>query len=195
MSSYNLSVYIPRLNINVTEDYVKQVFRNQHVAIVERVDFIPIVSPAPGLEKDLQSAFVHFDAYFYDEKTDDMYEKVFEQCSSWKFYPDDNSDEYWLLLKNNKPVQATNLNIHQIAENHRILEEKVSVQENHIQELYNTINFIRYDHEQRLTRLEEELAGAYEFINQMRYSLVKPGINKHNYDIDLNKYIETSCFY
>ena len=179
--SYNLSVYIPRVNNNVTEDYIKQVFRNHHIAIVERVDFVEVVNPAPGFEDKSMSAFVHFDAYFYDDKTDEMYESVFENGKSWKFYPDPNSNEYWLLLKNHNPVQATKLNIHQLAENHRILEEAGAIQSQYIQELYHTINFIKYENEQRLTRLEEELAGAYEFINQMRYSLVKPVSNRDIY--------------
>ena len=70
--SYNLSVYIPRVNNNVTEDYVKEVFRNHHIAIVERVDFVEVIKPAPGFEDKSMSAFVHFDAYFYDDKTDEM---------------------------------------------------------------------------------------------------------------------------
>jgi hypothetical protein len=179
--SYNLSVYIPRINNNVTEEFVKQSFMTQHIGIVNRVDFVPIISPAPGLADSYESAFVHFDGYYYDERTDEMYEKVFEQGKSWKFYPIPSSTEYWLLLKNNNPVHPTKLNIHQLAENHRILEESASIQSQYIQELYNTINFIKYKHELSLTRLEEELAGAYELINQMRYSLVKPGVNRDVY--------------
>jgi uncharacterized coiled-coil protein SlyX len=178
---YNLSVYIPRLNNNVTEDFIKQVFKYKHIAIVERVDFVPVINPAPGFEDHSMSAFVHFDGYYYHDKTDEMYEAVFEKGESWKFYPYSDSNEYWLLLKNHNPVKPTNLNIHQLAENHRILEETVAVQAQYIEELYHNINFIRYENDQRLTRLEEELAGAYEFINQMRYSLVKPGTNRDIY--------------
>jgi hypothetical protein len=48
-------------------------------------------------------------------------------------------DVYWLLLKNNNPVEDTHLNIHQIAENARILEEKVFKLEDKMTEKDETI--------------------------------------------------------
>jgi hypothetical protein len=190
MNTYNLSIYIPRVNNNITEEFVKQTFRSQQIGIVNRVDFVQIVSPAPGLSDGCQSAFVHFDGYYDSEETDNMYKAVFEEDSSWKFYPIPSSPEYWLLLKNKNPVQPTKLNIHQLAENHRILEEAAAIQSQHIQEQLNTINFIKYKYDIRLTRLEEEVLGLYEIIKELRSS--KEDTNRVN-DTEMNKMVDELC--
>jgi hypothetical protein len=176
MSAYNLSLYIPRISINATEEYVKKVFKNHSLALVNRVDFIPIEEDKPkppGLEVKFQSAFVHFEGYFFSENSKEMYETVFEEGELYKFQPDVDSKEYWLLLKNNNPIPATRLNLHQVVENHRILEEKVLSQVQEIAELKNTINQIRYENDIRYAKMEQEINAAFEFIHQMRFALPK----------------------
>lgn len=179
MSAYNLSVYIPRISINTTEEYVKKVFENHLLALVNRVDFVPLVeedktlNKPPGLQANFQSAFVHFDGYYFSENSKDMYNTVFEEGQFYKFQPGSDSKEYWILLKNNNPIPATRLNIHQVVENHRILEEKVLLQEQEIAELKNTINQIRYENDIRHAKMEQEINAAFEFINQMRFALPK----------------------
>ncbi len=49
----------------------------------------------------------------------------------YRVYPDANSTNprkreiYWIIVKNKKPLPETKLNIHQIAENHTLLEKMV----------------------------------------------------------------------
>jgi hypothetical protein len=50
-----------------------------------------------------------------------------------KIIPTETS-EYWLVLKNKSPVQPTLMNVHQIVENSRFLEEKLENQEKIIEE-------------------------------------------------------------
>jgi len=54
---------------------------------------------------------------------------VFDTGASFRINPENfNSDVYWILLANKTPVVETNLNIHQIAENARLLELRVTEQ-------------------------------------------------------------------
>jgi hypothetical protein len=84
---------------------------------VKRVDFCAI----EGLD-DYCSAFVHFMYYMENTYVYDML-SLLERGHSQKLQV--SPSEYWILLKNNNPVPETRLNMHQVAENARLLEERV----------------------------------------------------------------------
>jgi hypothetical protein len=61
----NISLYIPYLQRNVTEEMIKTVFLEQKIGIIKRVDFIPKLNKKNQL---YNCAFLHFESWFENEK-------------------------------------------------------------------------------------------------------------------------------
>jgi hypothetical protein len=59
----------------------------------------------------------------------ELYKTTYVEEAAFKFYLNNKSDSYWLLLKNKFPVPETELNLSQVVENARLLEERVAKQE------------------------------------------------------------------
>lgn len=129
------SIYIPRISASYDEDYIKSAFKNLDIGLVTRVDF---ASSNNG--NDLfRKAFIHVNKYFDSMIANDI-RSAHLDGQSYNLYPDFvNKNVYWILLKNHKPVPETTLNIHQVVENHRILEETVMYQEEKINRLQQTV--------------------------------------------------------
>jgi len=131
------SVYIPRISSFVTEQMIKDEFANT-IGQVRRVDFNTI-GKRPGFMEPLKQnqhlfrcAFVHFDLvynhYFdqfnkYHVDIESLFQLIHEG-KSFKYIPS-CVREFWLLLQNVNPIPETMMNVHQIVENSRILEERV----------------------------------------------------------------------
>lgn len=130
----NSSIYIPRISASYDEDYIKSAFKNLDIGLVTRVDF---ASNNTGL---FRKAFIHVDKYFDSMIANDIRNAHMDE-QSYNLYPDFiNQSVYWILLKNHKPVQETVLNIHQVVENHRILEEIVMKHEEIVMKHEEQIN-------------------------------------------------------
>jgi hypothetical protein len=99
---------------------------------VIRVDFVPIEG-----EPRFQKAFIHMGTiYGGHQSTDHLMNQVFNNDTGVRVYPNQfGSSEYWILLKNKKPVAETKLNIHQLAENATILQSVVEAQAEEIKAL------------------------------------------------------------
>ena len=129
----NSSIYIPRISASYDEDYIKAAFKNLDIGLVKRVDF------ATNDNGNFRKAFIHVDKYFDSILANDIRNAHMDD-QSYNLYPDFvNKGVYWILLKNHKPVQETTLNIHQVVENHRILEETVMYQQEKIERLQQTV--------------------------------------------------------
>ena len=124
------SVYIPRIHNSFTDFSVTTFFERNQVGRVERVDFTPFKSDE---HKGYRQAFVHFSPL---RKTNAVLKEI-EQEGSCRFYPyrqysnalnsdisEKQQNEYWILLKNNAPIPKTELNIHQLAHNQKLMEER-----------------------------------------------------------------------
>ena len=61
----NMSLYIPYLQRNVTEEMISSVFIQQKIGTVKRVDFIPKLNKKNQL---YNCAFIHFESWFENEK-------------------------------------------------------------------------------------------------------------------------------
>jgi hypothetical protein len=129
-----ISFYIPRISKMYTAEDIGNIFAINLVGSVSRVDFAPITPVAQGKREsaesvacNFQKAFVHMNCVFATENGNNIYNTVVINDSSFRFFPTADS-EYWIILNNKMAVPFTNLNIHQIAENHRILEETVATQ-------------------------------------------------------------------
>lgn len=134
MNSY-ASIYIPRICAYHTEDTVGYIMDNYMVGTVSYVDFTPI-NKKPGFDEDVdnvvKSAFIHFSIARNIE-----FWNVIETGEAFKLRV--NKNEYWLCLKNKNPVKRTLMNIHQVVENGRHLENLIGEQANKIQLLEERI--------------------------------------------------------
>jgi hypothetical protein len=151
MSSTLLSVYIPRMAAHHDEESVINVMTNYGIGTVCYVDFTTI-NKQPGfgenVDKYMKSAFVHFCdpkkvgsekynyymSYPHKEKFWDM---VLSSNGPYKLQV--SMSEYWLCLENKNPVQRTLMNVHQIVENGRYLENLIEEQSQTIKKLENKL--------------------------------------------------------
>jgi hypothetical protein len=131
----NYSFYVPRIHDSCSEEQVRLQFRLQGVGIVRRVDFNPI------LGTNFKKAFVHMESIFDTDFARNVVDTVFVKREFTHIYPDiTNANIYWILLMNRSPVPETTLNLHQVVENHRILEQLVFQQQQQIEQLQATID-------------------------------------------------------
>jgi hypothetical protein len=121
------TIYIPRISSDNTEATVKAAFLQQ-IGEVSRVDFANLVA-TPGVTQTpnrFMKAFVHLNTVY-----DPSLVEVLDGGGQYRMHPEVNSinarrrEIYWILVKNHKPIPETKLNIHQIAENHTLLEKLV----------------------------------------------------------------------
>ncbi len=142
-----ISFYIPRIDKDYDEQDVINTFNALDIGQVMRVDFAPLVPIAPGqresdesIRNPYQKAFVHMAWLYKSETSRRIYDIVVDADNSFRVYPClKNNHEYWILLNNKMAVPATRLNVHQIAENHRILEQTVMAQAKQIAELFHLL--------------------------------------------------------
>jgi hypothetical protein len=146
MTSYT-SIYIPRMSTLHTVASIKNIMSSYRIGTVERVDFTPI-NKKPGfgenVDEIVMSAFVHFSDPLlgYDNCYNYMSDSYLGNNDFWDdmtcnqpYKLQISPNEYWICLKNKNPVQYTMMNIHQVVENSRHLENLVEEQKNKIQEL------------------------------------------------------------
>ena len=133
------SICIPRLSNLYTENDVKYTFKLLSIGEVNRVDFVPIHNHKNNnkINEHFQLAFVHFD-FFYDTSIAQDIQNYLYNNIAYKLDVDDST--FWWILNNNNPIPETKLNIHQLAENMRLLEEKVKQQEETILRLQDFID-------------------------------------------------------
>jgi hypothetical protein len=127
-ASNNLSIYIPRMYTNYTVEDIIYMFRLMYIGDVRRVDFIQLESnDISNPLNNFQSAFIHMDCFYLTNVADNIQQTVFTDDDHYKLWV--GQGEFWWLMKTINPVADTHLNIHQVAENARLLEKKVADQE------------------------------------------------------------------
>ena len=122
------SFYIPRISKNYTEEDIRFVFNINCIGEVKRVDFADITSENHR-NNTYNSAFVHMNNILNTPLGNMIINETHDMNTSYKLYTHPTRPEYWVLLKNHKPIKDTDLNIHQLAENTRFLEERVTSQD------------------------------------------------------------------
>ena len=128
------SIYIPLINVvTFNEEKIQKIFEELQIGVVSRVDFVAI----EGTSR-MKKAFVHLSKY-YDTQLSLEIKLKFDEDLAFRLYPDMDNRVYWILLKNKCPIPETTLNVHQLAENHRILEELVVKQAEQIVRLQQTV--------------------------------------------------------
>jgi len=94
----------------------------------------------------------------YSESVDAIMTKVFNNQEGVRMYPDTlNANAYWILLANKNPVTETTLNIHQVVENARILQDLVFKQVDQIERLQEMV----YSLTNRMCMLDQSFTQNY----------------------------------
>ena len=120
-----VDLYIPRVNkTRASFQFISDVFLNNRIGYVEHVDFVeinvnhPVTIDADGKplpfvkHPTIVSAYVK--VAFWDKNTLEAY-NVYYRMNLRKLYLFTNSEEHWLILHNNTPIERSILNIHQVA--------------------------------------------------------------------------------
>ena len=177
MAFYATSIYIPRMSVNHTEDTIRKIMHEFRIGTVSHVDFIPI-NKKPGFvekfDQVMMSAFVYFSDPWLSS-ADDMYdfknEKYNGNIQFWNGIAAGDArqlrispKEYWICLKNKKPVQRTIMNIHQVVENGRYLENLVQEQAKKIEELERKLECILKTVGNTTERSEEKFWGEFKIM-------------------------------
>ena len=130
MDSQLLSFYIPRVNGKFSKTEIKNIFADRFVACnIERIDFVSILNPDKTVNPAYRSVFIHILFLRSCPTSVALYNATYVAEAAYKIYLNDKNDQYWLLLRNKYPVPETELNISQVVENARLLEERVATQE------------------------------------------------------------------
>ena len=159
------SLYIPRIKKQYSVNDISRIFNDSFIGNVKRVDFVECATD----DSSFQSAFVHLYDYFDTEIGRDISSFV-TQNRAYRFYM--GNSEYWLLLLNKNPVPETKMNIHQVVENARLLEQRVAEQEEIIMTQSKQIERIQDTIYQMLGRTfdqDKEMETIYVNYNYMVY--------------------------
>jgi len=159
------SLYIPRIKKQYSSADISRIFNDSLIGNVRRVDFVECATE----DSSFQSAFVHLHHYFDTEIGRDISSFV-TQNRAYRFYM--GNSEYWLLLLNKNPVPETKMNIHQVVENARLLEQRVTEQEEIIRSQSKQIERIQETIYQMLGRTfdqDTEMDMIYTHFNYMMH--------------------------
>lgn len=153
-----ISFYIPQISFLYTENDIKRVFHLLNIGEVKRVDF----SSVSTRKENHHSAFVHM-LYLFDTDIANSILTCTNSEKPYKLWIENNV--FWWILKNKNPIQDTKLNIHQIVENARLLEEKVIKQKEKINQMQDTINQLLgavFDNKTEMERREIQIEKEYD---------------------------------
>ena len=125
-----------------------------YIGDVRRVDFIQLESSdLSNPLNNFQSAFIHMDCFYYTNVADNIQETVFTHDDHYKLWV--GQGEFWWLMKTINPVADTHLNIHQVAENARLLEKKVADQEATIKRQAEQLHRLQSVVDQVVSKIDE----------------------------------------
>lgn len=116
------SIYIPRMSLGWSIDFINKIMIQNRIGTMSHIDFTPINKKhgfSENYEQDFVSAFIHFSSTDY----------LFENIKAGRPYKLQISpSEYWICLLNKNPIPRTMMNVHQIVENCRYLENLLELQ-------------------------------------------------------------------
>jgi hypothetical protein len=111
MNADMMSFYIPYISRTWTEGAVSDVFNQNHVGIVERVDFVDY-----GRWPDAISCFVHLATWHDNAYAQSIYNEIMNGSGSFRLYIPAFPGKYFILRKmTGEKLPSTHMNIHQLA--------------------------------------------------------------------------------
>ena len=96
-----LSLYIPIISANISESYIKKMFKTHNIGQILRADFVK------NVVKNRREAFIHFDEWFSTTESKKLQEDVLNPNTKSRLNYT-KSGKYWPLLKNNNAHQRIN---------------------------------------------------------------------------------------
>jgi len=163
------SIYIPRINNTVTDEYINYVFCQERIGSVVRVDFTSVGQKPGFVEKTddvVKCAFVYL--FLYNTPESVSFKNKVGEGNGHRVYLNGPEKAYWIVLPNKNPIQFTMMNNSQIVDNCRYLEKQIETQSKKIEEQDETIK-----------RLEEKLDGVQQSVYQLIGGLFNHG-NQRN---------------
>jgi len=167
------SIYIPRVSAEYNAPLLEHIF-NRDIGAVERVDLLPC-----GVKKWADRAnpntrfnkvFVHL-KYFYNYGVSKKIQQALSQDGGSYSLPT-QPYEYFILLKNRDPVPSTILNIHQVVDNCRLMEQEVETQKQEIAELKTMVA----DLEAKNDRMIQEFMQVFGRLQHNNELLLKTSV-------------------
>ena len=95
----NLSIYIPRVFHNITEERIMNCFKTLNIGVVSRVDLVDRESDQN--DDKTRMAFIHFKSWSDSLSSKNLREKILNPQEVAKIVYDD--PYYWILLPNKNP--------------------------------------------------------------------------------------------
>jgi len=177
----SISLYIPIISTRYLEEDIKQIF-GYHVGNVTRVDFAPAKQrPGQGVNVPaiIRSAYVYISCFYRTRLAATIQRTVFGSNRGFRLTVAPR--EYWILLKNNKPIPACDQNIHQLSQRLQTVESIVVSQQHYIESLKKMhIDQLNYGYRMLDTIVEllkdssdgpfPDMANVYEHYNYIRFN-------------------------
>ena len=169
-SSGDYSVYIPTIKSDYTQHDITIIFNTDNIGTVSRVDFAPFLNSD---KEGFRQAFIHFLPF---KKGFEILDKI-QTEGSFKFNLNKiMRKEYWILLRNNAPVPETEQNIHQLAHNAKLMEDRLVKMEEMMTQMAQKLEITM--------ELNVTLTGIVESQQQMLENNEKKEKNENICDID-----------
>ena len=142
--SSNFSIYIPRIACFHDENFIRRIMETYRIGKVSHVDFVPI-NKKPGFYENInvtdtvRSVFVHFaqptitEVYQMQSLSHSNFWNVVAKNQPYKLVI--SLSEFWMCLKTHYPAQRTMMNISQVVDNCRYLEDCLENQNSYIKKL------------------------------------------------------------
>ena len=122
-----LSIYIPRVFSNITDQRIKKIFHSLKLGNVNRVDFVARQSNSDNEMDPGKMAFIHFENWIESNCVRNLQEKILSPEKEARLVYDD--PYYWILLPNTNP--RTEL---------QLLEERIDTKLALLEAMINSIN-------------------------------------------------------
>lgn len=189
------SIYVPRVLNEHTVQSVTDIMAHFRIGIVHYVDFTPI-NKKPGFyetfDAKYKSAFIHFMEVPGYQMSCQFWQEIGQLSSDLFCSQSDMSVrqtcehngpgvrlqisqyEYWICLKNHSPVKRTLMNIHQVVENARYLEDRVKALEDQFTSMKNDFDYY-------MNKYKDKDKDAQNMtLNQLVDQLGPPKLQRHD---------------
>ena len=98
--STTTSMFIPRMNADITQEFITSEFERQEIGKVTKVDFIPKHRELPnGMVEDYFMAFIHLD-WYSNVAAQNIKNRLDDGQQTRIVY---NDPQYWIVMKNKNP--------------------------------------------------------------------------------------------
>ena len=121
-----VTLYIPYVRVQHTKEYMKTAF--EFAGEITRIDFVEIRNfQTKEVNPQYKHAFIHLSHICQSEQADALFQWIHDYEHVVMNFPDENGNiaEFWKVYIAEQPVPETELNIHQLANNFRIVDDKV----------------------------------------------------------------------